>query len=585
MNSHSLTPALVTQKSVQRLPRLALFVLIAAYLLPGLFGRDPWGNADISAFGFMLNIARGWASPLSPAVGGVLADSGGLLPYWLGAAAIKFLPWLDPALAARLPFSLLLGGVLMLTWYSCYHLARTAAAQPLPLAFGGEAQPVDYGRAVADGSLLALVACLGLLEMGHETTPELMQLFGATLFMYALAASLTRPATAKLAVLGALPILAGSGSPTIACILGAAGVSISWRSEHAASRRFAPWVAGAAALAVLTAFLTQAWGWRLGAQVPWVSIFRSLSWFTWPAWPLAAWTLWRWRGYVLRRHITVPLALALVGLAGSVGMGGADRALLLALPGMAVLAAFALPTFKRSYASAIDWFSVCFFTACAIGMWVVYSAMQTGVPAKTAANVVKLAAADFKPEFSAPLLAIATGITLAWIIIVRWRTGRRQHALWTTLVIPAAGVVMCWTLMMTLWMPVMDHARSYRSQINRVARFLPHNGCVAAPGLSVSILTALQYFGGYQVDGRRLDDHDATPCQRLVLNVRARTTAPTLAGWEKVASERKRSANTDQLVVYRRAQSSSKQSERSATAGAVSRPTLPPEEAQTPTAP
>ena len=33
----------------------------------------------------------------------------------------------------------------------------------VPLAFGGEATPVDYARAIADGALLALIASLGLL--------------------------------------------------------------------------------------------------------------------------------------------------------------------------------------------------------------------------------------------------------------------------------------------------------------------------------------------------------------------------------------------------------------------------------------
>ena len=43
-------------------------------------------------------------------------------------------------------------------------------------------------------------------------------------------------------------------------------------------------------------------------------------------------------------------------------MGGSDRALMLGLPALAVLAAFALPTLQRSTAAAIDWFSVFFFT-------------------------------------------------------------------------------------------------------------------------------------------------------------------------------------------------------------------------------
>ena len=169
----TVTPALVTQKAVRRLPRWALILFCAAYVLPGLFGRDPWKNEDIASFGHMWSIALGDASWLHPNVGGVLPTSGGVLPYWLGSASIMlFSGWLDPALAARIPFAMLLTAILALTWYTTFHLAKTDAAQPLPLAFGGEADPTDYARAVADGALLALIATLGLLQLGHETTPE-----------------------------------------------------------------------------------------------------------------------------------------------------------------------------------------------------------------------------------------------------------------------------------------------------------------------------------------------------------------------------------------------------------------------------
>ena len=135
-------PALVTHRAAERLPRLALLLFCAAYVVPGLFGRDPWRNADITAFGYMASIAQGHSSWWAPSLGGLPADAA-LLPYWTGAAAIRLLsPWVEPALAARLPFALLLVVALVMTWYTTYHLARTEAAQPLPFAFGGEADPV-----------------------------------------------------------------------------------------------------------------------------------------------------------------------------------------------------------------------------------------------------------------------------------------------------------------------------------------------------------------------------------------------------------------------------------------------------------
>ena len=82
-------PALVTERAAQRLPRLALLLFCAAYLLPGLFGRDPWRNADITAFGYMANMGHGHSAWLAPTIGGLLGD-GVLLSYWLGAIFSRF---------------------------------------------------------------------------------------------------------------------------------------------------------------------------------------------------------------------------------------------------------------------------------------------------------------------------------------------------------------------------------------------------------------------------------------------------------------------------------------------------------------
>lgn len=255
-------PALVTERAASRLPRVALILLCAAYLLPGVFGRDPWKSADISAFGYMVNIAQGHTSWLTPMVGGLPADAA-LLPYWLGALFIKLSGGLvAPELAARVPFAILLGLTFLWTWYSTYHLARTDAAQPVPFAFGGEASPVDYARAIADGALLALIACLGLLQLGHETTPELAQLASVALFLYALAACPFRPWQSRAAALVALPVLAGSGAPSIAMMLAGAGALACWYSSYAPARRFTTWIVLSAALAAVVALSLQAWGWR-----------------------------------------------------------------------------------------------------------------------------------------------------------------------------------------------------------------------------------------------------------------------------------------------------------------------------------
>ena len=102
-------------------------LLCAAYLLPGQFGREPWKNADITAFGYMSSIAEGRSPWTAPALAGLPGD-GALLPYWLGALSIKALPFIDAANAARVPFALLLAATLALIWHTTQYLARTEAA-------------------------------------------------------------------------------------------------------------------------------------------------------------------------------------------------------------------------------------------------------------------------------------------------------------------------------------------------------------------------------------------------------------------------------------------------------------------------
>jgi hypothetical protein len=440
-------------------------------------------------------------------------------------------PAVDPAFAARVPFALLLGLVLVAVWYTSFHLARTDAAQPLPFAFGGEAAPVDYARAMADGSLLALMATLGLLQLGHETTPEILQLLAMALLLYGLAAAPHRGWQPRAAVLLALPLLAGSGAPAMALAAGLAGAGVCLASRLPAARRLVPWLLAATAAASALAWAFGAWRWRAAglplAELP--SLARQWLWFMWPAWPLALWTLWRWRGYLSHRHIAVPLVAVGVALVTNVSMGGSDRALMLGLPGLAVLAAFALPTLKRGARAAIDWFSMFFFTACALTIWVMYGAMHTGWPAKPAANIAKLAP-GFEPQFSALALLLAVAGSVAWVVLVRWRSGRHREALWKSLVLPASGVALCWLLLMTLWLPLIDYARSPRPLVQRLAQVLPADACVQAPGASPVVAAALEHFGGWQVDASQPGARPNAACPWLLRVERQRAgsaTSPT----------------------------------------------------------
>jgi hypothetical protein len=534
------------------LPRLPLFLLCAAYLLPGLFVRDPWRNADVTAFGIMAAMADGRTSWWAPALGSVPADAA-LLPHWLGASFILLgRGWLDPALAARLPFALLLALTLGLVWYSTYLLARTEAAQPVAFAFGGEADPVAYARAMADGGLLALMGTLGLLQLGHETTPELAQLCAMSLVLYGLAAAPFRHWRARIAIVGGLPLLAACGAPSMALAVGVGGWLVCLRSRQDLVRRFSAWVLGAAVLSVFIGWELGAWRWRAVGIAPTdvPTLARQWLWFLWPAWPLALWTLWRWRKQLLYRHISVPLLIVAVALVSSVTMGSSDRALMLGLPALAVLAAFALPTLKRSASAAGDWFSMFFFTLCALTIWVIYASLQVGMPAKPAANVARLAP-GFESQFSLPALLVALAGTLAWVAVVRWRTGRHREALWKSLVLPAGGVALCWLLLMTLWLPMLDYARSARPFVTRLAAHVPRDACIAAPGMAPPTVAALEVFGRWRVDARA-QSATASSCEFLLSATRSKPPPAAPVGWVSVAEVRRPTDRDEVTQVFRR---------------------------------
>jgi hypothetical protein len=501
------SPAIVAQGSVRRLPRWALLIFCFAYILPGFIGREPWRSADISAFGVMADLVRGEMAWLAPHGTDATAEISGLLPYWLGAWAMKLMPaWVAPDFAARIPFLLLLTLSLLATWNATYYLARSPRAQPVAFAFGGEARPTDYARALADGGLLAFIACLGLAQLSHETTAALAQLSFCALSFYAVAAMPYRHLTPALAGVVGLTGLALSGAPTLAVLLGLGCTLIclllAQEKDNSARHRMHSIVGMAmttAGVALMSSWLGL-WHWQIqwprATWEAWQGLGSLLLWFTWPAWPLVLWTLWHWRRQLMNARISLHLALPLwfccVTLLATVLTPAGDRALLLALPALATLAAFALPTLGRSVSALIDWFTLLFFSTCVFIIWVVWLAMQTGYPPQPALNVARLAP-GFTASFSLLPFLMAALATGCWGWLVRWRVGRHRAAIWKSLVLPAGGAALCWLLLTTLWMPLLDFGRSYKPLVQRIEAVAGPTPCIETLALHPGLVAALKF--------------------------------------------------------------------------------------------
>ena len=518
------SPALVTQSAVRRLPRWALVLFSVLYVLPGFIGRESWKVADASGFGVMLSIARGDSLWAAPSIFGQLPDTAALLPYWLGAISIKLFAIFDPEFAARIPFAMLLGLTMAGVWHSVYQLAHLPMAQPVVFAFGGQAKRPDYARAMADAGLLMLLACLGLARMGHETTADLASLGMVSLMLWSASVWIVpknvkrwRPIVAWfVGVVG----LALSGQSLLATLLsvsvgayllhiGQAQVNdndtgqhplVSSNFKHIARLAALTTAATSMVLYALPDTVWQAHSYQLTVEsaLGWQRWLKLLAWFLWPAGPLALWALWRWRAHWRSPHIWLPLLFSAMTFITAMLSSRPERAVLLTLPSLAVLASFALPTLKRRASALIDWFALLFFSGAGLVVWVVWLAMHTGFPTQPAANVARLAP-GFDPQFAAipTLLALlATGI---WLRLIWWRSRSVVPALWKSLVLSAGGSTLCWLLLMTLWMPLLDHGLSYGPMSRTISSVLNSSQCVRTIGLTQDQLTSLEYHGRLQV--------------------------------------------------------------------------------------
>jgi 4-amino-4-deoxy-L-arabinose transferase-like glycosyltransferase len=475
------------------LPRWALFALGLLYILPGLIGRDPWKD-DAASFGIMWTMAHGSIQDwLYPNIAGLAAPEEGPLAFWLGALCIKLFGWLlGDVLAARLStIGIFVAGTLSL-WYTAFHLGRRAEAQPLRLAFGGQPEPDDYGRTLADTAVLIYLGCLGLLQHSHETLAVTLQGSLLAYFLYRAVRYVELPSPRNAALiglsLGALVLTRGFASPLVlllALFLCTRFLNMPLRPKNLALAALV--AAGISLLWMLPATLARPYngspvadwlGWNMSqlALPSWYSIktfFRVGVWFFWPAWPFALWAMWAWRRQQKLLHIVLPVSfvasLALLILCDPVPESGD---LLKLLPPLALMAAFGLPTMKRGAINGIDWFSVMVLTTLGALVWLFWIAKLTGWPAQLARNALKLVP-GFHPEFGVVAFLVAAAATVGWFFLVHWRISRQPSVLWRAVVLSSGGLILLWVLLMTLFLPELNYSKSYASVAQSIAAKMP----------------------------------------------------------------------------------------------------------------
>jgi 4-amino-4-deoxy-L-arabinose transferase-like glycosyltransferase len=555
------------------MPRVIIVALTLVYALSGLFEHDPWKNDDAEGFGVMWMMAHGnlqdW---LFPHISGRDVIVGTPLPYWIGGLSIHYLgPLIGEINAARLISGLCFLGTALLIWYSTYLLARRSEVQPMAFAFGGEPTPKEFGKTIADGALLIFLACIGLAIRVHEASPLIMELLGISLLLYGSMRGFDKPIQGGSIAGVALGVIALSGNLWTALLLCVASlISFHIRKKKLVFSWVFPLIIGFGLVCGLWPLL-----WSLNhssgekireAMDVWWGVYqfkgfvtlKSLEFlsinfwsYTWPVWPLCFWSIYicakNGRQGLSASHLTIPGFILFAELILFLfNQDLSERYLMLLIPAMSILAAFGLPFLRRGLISFIDWLSLLSFTVVAGFIWVIWFAKLTGYPVTTANNIARYLP-GFMAKFYALDLLVALIITAIWILIVRWRVSRAPKVIWRCLVISASGTTLMWVLLMTLWLPTINYAKTYQPVAQRFAKALPVNfRCIDSSFLGDSQLASFVYF-------TRLPLQDNSACDLMLTHSAEEAKASAIINQQRLTllwEDRRDSDKDERLRLY-----------------------------------
>lgn len=463
-----------------------LLVLCAVWLFMGLIGHAPWKPFESHSISIIKNMldANLYLMPSSAGSPNIIDPP---LFYLSSALLAKTLqPILPLHDAARIATGL---------WMLITLLMIGMTGREL------------WGKGIGRQTTFVFMGSLGLIISAHTLTPEVASLTGLTTAFYALALSKRRPYRASvLLAAGMVVSFLSTGFLPILIILATCLVLPSlfafWRSKSffyvvalsiaIASPFLAAWIA--LCLTFHPAIFNTWWLQSIAQfnQSYHLYFLKTLLWYAWPALPLAIWGAWRYRTQLLNKPrfqlilIFTLIAWLLIGF-------GAERKDIYALPLLVPLTAMAggsIETLKRGTAGALNWFGLILFGLMSSLIWLGWIAMMTGSPAKIKERLTFLSGMpqlDF--NFIAVVMAIA--VSLIWLFAIF----RAQHSNRSSATNWAIGMTCVWTLLMTLWLPMIDSARSYGAVFMQFKNAIPEKyACITSNGFGESQRDLLHYY-------------------------------------------------------------------------------------------
>ena len=463
-----------------------LIILCAVWLLMGLIGHNPWKPFEshvISTVKTILDTGDVLA-PLS-------ASSNQLTNpplYYLSAAfsATLFGHFLPDHDAARIATGFWMTITLLMMGMT-----------------GRELWGVGFGRQTT----FILIGSIGLVVSAHTLMPAVSSLTGVATGFYALALAKRRPFRASLLLglgmgaaflsTGLLPFLIILLTSLVLPLLFSA-----WRTPSFAKVLAIAIVVASPFLLVwpilchhFKPLLFNAWWVQSLASFSHfhhIYFLNILMWYAWPALPIAVWGIWRYRIQLLTKPKFQLIVTFFVVAWALIGLAAEDKevfALPLLIP-LTAMAGGSIETLKRGAAGALNWFGLILFGIISSLIWLGWNAMITGSPSKIKERLTFLSGLQ-SLNFSMIAVMLAVAVTLIWLLaILRTKyTNRSSATNW------AVGITCVWTLLMTLWLPMVDAARSYGDVFMSLKHALPKQyACIASNHLGDAQRDLLHYY-------------------------------------------------------------------------------------------
>lgn len=478
------SPAVISAAAASKLPRAALLTLLIAFVVPLFFSSDVWHGRSLTSFGVAWTMANGSFSDwLFPNINGIAVNQVGPLSSWVAAIVIAVLGrWVGDIVAYHVSGAIWFAITTASIWYGTYYLSRRDEAQPVSFAFGGEAARKDYGRLVADIAVLMTLSAYGLIVAFHELTAVTALLALSALTLFGIILSLQHLWRGSILAGVAVGSIVLAGTPGIGLwSIFAVWVAIFLTPDYTSRTKRAFITLSAALITTLSWPLlvfvfdpAHAALWFRGlieqsfmdfsplAPADYIWLIKNLAWLTFPLWPLAFWGLYAWRGHLRQAPIAIPLAFLSVALCSILFTGTEmNSTILYVVPSLAILSSLGVVSLKRSKENFLDLYSGIIYSLAVIVVWIYFYAWTQGTPAKMGYSITRLAPGAGHGT-SAFLLSLAALATFLWFTIVFWRLKKHPVNYWRGAWMSASGLTAVWIVVLSLFNPVIEGARSVR---------------------------------------------------------------------------------------------------------------------------